>query len=176
MELPAGEYEVRVEVVDQTHAVKTGRPMVLITYGDRLPASIKLIEEGGDSFILPEHAEKYGRCDVCNQVLGEILVKELGKKWCTSCFACLDCKKPLAGHGFYIKNGFPWCEQCKPTDATLCGNGRHGCGKAINSAYVIVLDAEWHPECFVCATCGSPLASLYVQGNRLLCSTECVRC
>jgi len=177
LDLAAGEYEVRVQVHDEKHVTKTGRPVVLVVYGERSATELKLLNNGGSrDFVLPEDAERFGRCDICKTVLGATSVKELGKRWCTSCFACIDCKASQVGQSFYIKNGYPWCENCKMSDASTCGNGRHGCGKPINGSYAVALDAEWHPECLVCATCNGPLNAFYVQGNRPFCSEQCIPC
>jgi len=96
-------------------------------------------------------------CAGCQKPLGEARFSALDRKWHQECFVCLQCKKPIESL-FYQKDGQPQCEKCRnqtlqtqPQD--LCGR----CDKIIEGKRFSAMGKKWHPTCFVCNTCQSPL-------------------
>ncbi len=74
-------------------------------------------------------------------------VTALDTNWHPDHFFCAHCGKQFGQEGFHEKDGKPYCR----TDylalfAPKCG----GCSKPITDNYITALNAQWHPECFVC--------------------------
>lgn len=74
-------------------------------------------------------------------------VTALDTNWHPEHFFCAHCGKGFGQDGFHEKDGKPFCR----TDylalfAPKCG----GCTKPITDNYITALNAQWHPECFVC--------------------------
>ncbi|ODM98900.1 Transforming growth factor beta-1-induced transcript 1 protein [Orchesella cincta] len=68
---------------------------------------------------------------------------------CLSTFCCATAASSLTG-GFHEKDGKPYCRSdYLSLFAPKCG----GCTKPITDNYITALNAQWHPECFVCRDC-----------------------
>ena len=62
-------------------------------------------------------------------------------------FFCTHCGQQFGADGFHEKEGKPYCRaDYLEMFAPKCG----GCGRAIMENYISALNAQWHPECFVC--------------------------
>ncbi|CAL4114311.1 unnamed protein product [Meganyctiphanes norvegica] len=95
------------------------------------------------------------RCAYCN---GPILdpkkcVTALDQTWHPEHFFCTQCGNTFGEEGFHEKDGKPYCkEDYFNMFAPKCG----GCNSPIMDNYISALNAQWHPECFVCRDCRQP--------------------
>lgn len=62
-------------------------------------------------------------------------------------FFCAQCGKQFGEEGFHEREGKPYCrDDYFDMFAPKCG----ACNRAIMENYISALNAQWHPECFVC--------------------------
>ena len=94
-------------------------------------------------------------------VLGEGL-SALGGAWHAACFTCAKCSVALAGTGFCVKDGSPYCQACHQLMMAAAADGPPGaaasastalptcaaCQQTIVGQFLRALDAAWHPNCF----------------------------
>ena len=82
-------------------------------------------------------------------------ISALDRTWHPECFVCFDCKKPFGDDGFHEKDEKAFCQECYyGMFAPKCAK----CGIPITENFISALDAQWHPNCFVCTTCQQPFA------------------
>lgn len=95
------------------------------------------------------------RCKHCKTpILGEHVVA-LGAHWHYGHFFCAECGDPFEQGATHIeKDGYAWCINCQTKRTERRAPKCKGCKKAVIGQYVKALGAEWHEECFRCATCG----------------------
>nr|CAB3265332.1 paxillin [Phallusia mammillata] len=95
-------------------------------------------------------------CAHCNRpVLGQC-VTALNKTWHPEHFFCAMCSNFFGDDGFHEFEGKPYCRaDYYNMFAPKCG----GCLKPILSNYISALNAQWHPECFVCRECLAPFTN-----------------
>ena len=119
-----------------------------------------------------------GDCDVCGKTLanGEPIV-ELGDKkgkYHQKCFVCNKCQKPFDSKMPYhvLQEGKPYHPDCAIDNSELAHaavdkviqNNKTctACGKTIKSGVRVVPSlGNFHPHCFVCATCKGELEGSY---------------
>jgi len=114
-----------------------------------------------------------GTCDVCGESLGNgepIIELSDYSKFHQSCFKCTVCGKPFdKKNPYHVKvNGKPCHTKCADvaddvTEQVIKNNkGCTKCGKPIDGAVKVVPDVgNFHPECFVCDTCGCELSGSF---------------
>jgi len=106
MNLTAGTYIARLETWTKPESAQGGRPFVMTINSPQPCEVVGLVEEDTEwVFVLDEHAEKHGHCDVCSKVLGHSGHDLNGLKWCNRCFVCVDCSKPIEGSFAVRPNG-----------------------------------------------------------------------
>lgn len=96
------------------------------------------------------------RCARCSGPILDKCITALDRTWHPECFVCFDCEKPFGDDGFHEKDNQAYCKNCYfSMFAPKCAAG---CSVPITENYISSLDAQWHPQCFVCATCNQPFA------------------
>ncbi|KAI1432005.1 hypothetical protein GGR50DRAFT_699432 [Xylaria sp. CBS 124048] len=95
------------------------------------------------------------RCKHCKTpILGEHVVA-LGEHWHYGHFFCAECGDPFERGMTHIeKDGYAWCVACQTKRTERRAPKCKRCKKGVIGHYVKALGAEWHDECFRCATCG----------------------
>lgn len=96
---------------------------------------------------------KKGECGACNKpIIGQVCTA-LGRTWHPEHFTCVTCEVPLGATNFFERDGRPFCERDYHEQfAPRCAY----CSGPILDSCVTALDQTWHPEHFVCASCGQP--------------------
>ncbi|KAG0718107.1 Paxillin [Chionoecetes opilio] len=80
-------------------------------------------------------------------------VTALDKTWHPKHFFCTQCGNTFGDEGYHERDGKPYCrEDYYNMFAPKCG----GCNSPIMENYISALNAQWHPECFVCRDCRQP--------------------
>lgn len=94
-------------------------------------------------------------CKHCKTpILGEHVVA-LGEHWHYGHFFCAECGDPFERGMTHIeKDGYAWCVACQTKRTERRAPKCRRCKMAVIGQYVKALGAEWHDECFRCATCG----------------------
>ncbi|GAP92410.2 putative LIM domain-containing protein [Rosellinia necatrix] len=95
------------------------------------------------------------QCKHCGTpILGEHVVA-LGAHWHYGHFFCAECGDPFERGTTHIeKDGYAWCVACQTKRTERRAPKCRRCRVAVLGHYVKALGAEWHDECFRCATCG----------------------
>jgi hypothetical protein len=90
-------------------------------------------------------------CEACKKKCKKEAVRLQDKFYHVTCFACKECKKPLAMDGFYTKDDAHYCaEDYRRLFATKC----RICGELAEGNVVTVLGDTYHQQCFHCSKCG----------------------
>jgi len=118
----------------------------------RLPMGDKEYYEHGDVvYCKPCFENKV--CDQCAKCKGPImdrLMEVSGFKYHESCFVCTHCNKSLDGIGFLMRDNQPYCEpHYHSSFAPKCRE----CKREIPGPGVLAFGAQFHFECFKCASC-----------------------
>lgn len=95
----------------------------------------------------------------------------LEKTWHMEHFFCAQCGKQFGEDGFHEREGKPYCrDDYFDMFAPKCG----ACNRAIMENYISALNAQWHPDCFVCRVsfARSTFCSQVVAGEDLLWMVE----
>eukprot|EP01105_Mastigella_eilhardi_P012263 TRINITY_DN2815_c0_g1_i2.p1 TRINITY_DN2815_c0_g1~~TRINITY_DN2815_c0_g1_i2.p1 ORF type:complete len:869 (-),score=235.79 TRINITY_DN2815_c0_g1_i2:97-2703(-) len=102
-----------------------------------------------------ERLESQPKCAACGKPIETGGVQALGKQWHRNCFVCAGCNKQFSG-GFATKDGKPYCQACAgaASPPAVCS----ACGKPVSGSVLRALNKPWHPDCFVCNKCKTPLA------------------
>ncbi|KAI1746794.1 hypothetical protein F4782DRAFT_472309 [Xylaria castorea] len=95
------------------------------------------------------------QCKHCKTpIMGEHVVA-LGEHWHYGHFFCAECGDPFERGMTHIeKDGYAWCVACQTKRTERRAPKCRRCKTAVIGQYVKALGAEWHDECFRCATCG----------------------
>ncbi|KAI0424178.1 hypothetical protein F5Y09DRAFT_325163 [Xylaria sp. FL1042] len=95
------------------------------------------------------------QCKHCKTpILGEHIIA-LGEHWHYGHFFCAECGDPFEQGMTHIeKDGYAWCVACQTKRTERRAPKCKRCKMAVIGQYVKALGAEWHDECFRCATCG----------------------
>jgi len=112
-------------------------------------------------------------CTRCNDGFEphEKIVNSNGELWHPQCFVCAQCFRPFPDGIFYEFEGRKYCEHdFQMLFAPCCGK----CGEFIIGRVIKAMNANWHPQCFLCEMCNKELADLgFIRfQNRALCH-EC---
>ncbi|XP_043211506.1 leupaxin-like isoform X2 [Amphibalanus amphitrite] len=108
-------------------------------------------ERDGRPYCEPDYHSLFSpRCAYCNGPILDKCVTALEQTWHPEHFFCTHCGQQFGADGFHEKEGKPYCRaDYLDMFAPKCG----GCGRAIMENYISALNAQWHPECFVCKDC-----------------------
>nr|QNN02249.1 Paxillin [Macrobrachium nipponense] len=109
------------------------------------------------------------RCAYCDGPILDKCVTALDKTWHPDHFFCAQCGNTFGEDGFHEKDGKPYCRNDYfNMFAPKCG----GCNAPIMDNYISALNAQWHPECFVCRDCKQPIKSkqYYCIESKPVCS------
>jgi hypothetical protein len=100
------------------------------------------------------------RCGGCRSIITRDtrVCAALGKKYHPKCFVCAKCSASFPDKSFYVLRDTPFCRWCyHEENGSICG----GCRQPIEGPCACVVEGRFHPRCFVCITCSSPLADVY---------------
>jgi len=109
-------------------------------------------------------------CVRCRTGFGpkEQMINSNGEMLCSECFVCAQCFQPFEDGLFYTFEGTKYCEHCfQVLFAPCCGK----CEEFIVGRVIKAMNNNWHPECFTCEICNTPLADVGFVKNagRALC-------
>lgn len=113
---------------------------------------------------------KCTRCVRCDDGFEphEKIVNSNGELWHPQCFVCAQCFRSFPDGIFYEFEGRKYCEHdFQMLFAPCCGR----CGEFIIGRVIKAMNANWHPQCFLCEMCNKELAdSGFIRyQNRALC-------
>jgi len=112
-------------------------------------------------------------CVRCNEgfELNEQIVNSGGQVWHSECFVCAQCFQPFPDGIYFEFEGRKYCEHDFHVLYAPCCNK---CNEFIIGRVIKAMNANWHPECFVCELCSKQLADIGFLRNlgRALCR-EC---
>jgi hypothetical protein len=95
------------------------------------------------------------RCTACKMPLVGQYVTASSRPFHPACFACSKCRKLISGSFTTVGAQFV-CVPCSTAGAPSCS----GCGQKITEGgFLTVKGLSFHPQHFVCATCGTSLQS-----------------
>ena len=95
-------------------------------------------------------------CYICGAQRTPASIFVAGHAFCPNHFKCYTCQTPLNINNFTQRQGHFYCPKHVPVRPVLqCAK----CGTEIPSKAIHALGAFYHPECFICCSCGSNLAS-----------------
>jgi len=127
-------------------------------------------EREGQPYCEDDYHQLYSpRCAYCNGPILDKCVTALDTNWHPEHFFCAHCGKQFGQEGFHEKDGKPYCRgDYLALFAPKCG----GCTKPITDNYITALNAQWHPECFVCRDCKNSFAgtSFYTVEGKPVCA------
>ncbi|XP_070557781.1 PDZ and LIM domain protein 7-like [Ptychodera flava] len=110
--------------------------------------------------------DKMPTCSKCDEKISGTVITALTKKWHPECFECTTCKQNLRGKTFFKDAaGKPLCEN---HGAPKCKD----CGEPVIGEIVSALGVKWHPKCFICKKCKTPLKKFKVKDNQLYCKED----
>ncbi|XP_067949220.1 LIM and senescent cell antigen-like-containing domain protein 1 isoform X2 [Watersipora subatra] len=113
---------------------------------------------------------KVAICSRCNEGFSssEKIVNSGGEVWHPRCFVCAQCFQPFPDGVFYEFEGRKYCEHDFQVLYAPCCNK---CGEFVIGRVIKAMNTSWHPDCFHCQLCDSPLADTGFVRNmgRALC-------
>ena len=129
-------------------------------------------EHENEIYCVTCYSNKYAsRCATCKEKLKDRIrtlqgtEEAAGLKWHESCFRCSKCSKHLHQKVFFQDKKL-FCEYCmKKSHLPSCKK----CRMPVEGACVNALDASWHPKCFVCTKCESPLKGFISEKGKPYC-------
>lgn len=124
----------------------------------RNPVGSGFKEKDGKVYCKNDYTKLFANyCASCKLVIEGEFYDVLNKKWHAECYTCQTCHQKF-GKQIYPFDGMPYCERhFHEKNGTICPN----CNKHINGPCIRALDRAWHPDCFSCATCKTPLSNEY---------------
>ncbi|VDK33875.1 unnamed protein product [Taenia asiatica] len=123
-----------------------------VCLGCRTPLQGKsFFNKDGSIYCIECRKEKFDpTCAKCHRKIDPTIKYSIyqDKTYHRDCFTCAQCRLPLDGKRFVIKDGQfqNMVDKCAK------------CGKEITGTVVTAMDKKWHNECFVCAGCKCKLA------------------
>jgi len=125
----------------------------------------------------------FGNCTACSGLIENEANVVNGQHYHPSCFTCDDCKQPLGNKKYFILKERSYCKSCKDKYLETCSK----CGKKIeeNTIRAKGSNAAYHPDCFVCITCGCVLHGKFFktddgnhlcEGDFMATREKCFRC
>ncbi|GAA6058619.1 hypothetical protein JCM10212_004030 [Sporobolomyces blumeae] len=145
----------------------------------RKPTATADVRQAGDGqvFCRACFAERFlPKCRKCTKAIeGGAVTSSDGKvlgKYHPACFSCFTCSKSFPTGDFYVYDGKPYCQyDYHVLNGSLCTNA--ACGKPIEGPCVSLVGEEnggggrYHPPCFNCSTCSTPLLEHHFVVDRL---------
>jgi paxillin len=129
-------------------------------------------ERDGKPYCEPDYHNLFSpRCAYCNGPILDKCVTALEKTWHMEHFFCAQCGKQFGDEGFHEREGKPYCrDDYFDMFAPKCG----ACNRAIMENYISALNAQWHPDCFVCRDCRMPFSggSFFDHEGQPYCETH----
>ncbi|XP_060529646.1 leupaxin isoform X2 [Cylas formicarius] len=129
-------------------------------------------ERDGKPYCEPDYHNLFSpRCAYCNGPILDKCVTALEKTWHMDHFFCAQCGKQFGEEGFHEREGKPYCrDDYFDMFAPKCG----ACNRAIMENYISALNAQWHPDCFVCRDCRQPFVggSFFDHEGQPYCETH----
>ena len=115
LDLPAGQFEVLVEVYSQ-HTARLPADAAIVLACTTRECALRAAPCGPDGpewgFVLPEFAARNGVCAACRQPLsGRILTLKDNQRYHSFCFVCSECKH-LLDTQYFLRDGKPLCANC----------------------------------------------------------------
>ncbi|XP_063218880.1 LIM domain kinase 1 isoform X2 [Bacillus rossius redtenbacheri] len=91
-------------------------------------------------------------CAGCLNVISEEeFIQALNQEWHLECFRCSACDAALSSW-YFEKDGLLFC---KEDYWTKYGECCQDCGQIITGPVMVAGDHKFHPECFLCTSCGN---------------------
>ncbi|KND05117.1 uncharacterized protein SPPG_00788 [Spizellomyces punctatus DAOM BR117] len=114
-------------------------------------------------------------CRECgNGIQGETICA-LNSTFHKECFVCKICKEPFPDKSFYVLGDDPLCRfHYHESNNSLCGT----CDQPIEGpcAEVMEFNKRYHPECWCCYVCQTPLTATYYSfANRPYCEMDIMK-
>jgi paxillin len=129
-------------------------------------------ERDGKPYCEPDYHNLFSpRCAYCNGPILDKCVTALEKTWHMEHFFCAQCGKQFGEEGFHEREGKPYCrDDYFDMFAPKCG----ACNRAIMENYISALNAQGHPDCFVCRDCRQPFigGSFFDHEGQPYCETH----
>ena len=107
-------------------------------------------------------------CSACNKVIPTIATLCGDKKYHKECFKCSRCHKPVFSSSFYEIDQSVCCVPCYNEHRNNTANVCKRCDKKIFTEILTALDATWHPDCFLCYKCSTPISTtlFFLDSNK----------
>ncbi|TPX31920.1 hypothetical protein SmJEL517_g04872 [Synchytrium microbalum] len=96
-------------------------------------------------------------CKICKEDFHGPHVVANDFEYHNDCFLCQQCLRPFANGVYFEAEGRLLCGD---DYAVLFGSRCGRCGEIITDKAINALDMKWHPEHFICQSCGKSLAGL----------------
>ncbi|KAK3831135.1 MAG: hypothetical protein J3R72DRAFT_373354 [Linnemannia gamsii] len=134
------------------------------------------IEKNGRVYCSADFASLFQhKCRGCNKpVEKEAVSAQDGKlkgKWHTACFGCHTCHRPFPDKSFYVFGDAPYCRRhYHKMNNSLCKT----CDEPIEGPCAQTVEGwRFHPHCFSCAECRTPLTDVYYNfENKAYCERD----
>ncbi|KAG0278632.1 hypothetical protein BGZ95_003536 [Linnemannia exigua] len=134
------------------------------------------IEKNGRVYCSADYASLFQtKCRGCNKpVEKEAVSAQDGKlkgKWHTACFGCHTCHRPFPDKSFYVFGDAPYCRRhYHKMNNSLCKT----CDEPIEGPCAQTVEGwRFHPHCFSCAECRTPLTDIYYNfENKAYCERD----
>ncbi|CAD6185755.1 unnamed protein product [Caenorhabditis auriculariae] len=111
-------------------------------------------ERNGRAYCEEDYHNQFSpRCAGCSGPIKDRCVTALNKNFHLQCFTCSECGREFGEDGFHEKNGQTYC---KRDFFRLFAPKCNGCSQPITQNFITALGTHWHPDCFVCQSCGVP--------------------
>lgn len=112
-------------------------------------------------------------CSNCGEMIIGQCMTALGKTYHPEHFVCTCCSQPFIGGKFMIHENEPYCD----TDYyELFGNKCKNCNDSIRDQYIKAGENYFHPDHFVCSTCGIKLVGKKFKVNEENQDVLCMDC
>lgn len=130
------------------------------------PQPIQMATKFGDKDII----HRGPPCAKCgDMIIGQIL-NAIGRTYHPEHFVCACCSQPFDQGKFIIHEGEPYCHV---DYYELFSNKCKTCNEPIKDKFITVEDYHFHPEHFVCETCGKLLPGMKYKVHE---KTKCILC
>eukprot|EP00450_Noctiluca_scintillans_P007993 CAMPEP_0194487352 /NCGR_PEP_ID=MMETSP0253-20130528/7661_1 /TAXON_ID=2966 /ORGANISM="Noctiluca scintillans" /LENGTH=679 /DNA_ID=CAMNT_0039327557 /DNA_START=32 /DNA_END=2071 /DNA_ORIENTATION=+ len=111
-------------------------------------------------------------CDACGELIKDRILTSDGKNYHVTCFKCEVCGEQINGP-YHMEGGTRTCGGCLEKkmaaareNAPVCG----GCKQPISGEALSAGDLNFHPACFKCSACSTPITSQYfMNGEQIVC-------
>ncbi|XP_065313861.1 actin-binding LIM protein 1-like isoform X2 [Gordionus sp. m RMFG-2023] len=109
------------------------------------------------------------KCAKCSKTCKGHVLKVDDKYYHKLCFECIECSAPLKEINFCVREGFLYCQNhFNQKYGTRC----HKCGQYMSGEVITAEGKFYHPDCFLCYTCGVKMA----PGNEILDTGNGISC